>query len=54
MSWNINVSLPAGFLLKEDADFVYLYFKGKKVATFSAAGATPEEIEKEARKHQKK
>lgn len=44
----INVELPVGFSLGEDADFVYLLREGKQVAVFSARGVDPRTIEKEA------
>ncbi|OGZ18673.1 MAG: hypothetical protein A2175_00045 [Candidatus Nealsonbacteria bacterium RBG_13_42_11] len=50
--WKVKFSgtLPPGFHLMEDEDFVYLMFKGDKVAKFSHA-ANKEEIEKAAEKY---
>ncbi len=39
--WNVSqkslkVKLPQGFSLKEDVDFVYLFYKNKRIAIFNA------------------
>ena len=55
MPWRVDtkksgIKLPPGFILEEDEDFVYL-FRGDThtlVATFSAIGADPREIERAA------
>ena len=44
------LSLPAGYWLEDDADILLLHRPdGSVVAAFSATGADPNEIEREAR-----
>jgi len=40
----VGITLPPGFSLEEDEDYLYLKFDGKKVATFSSRGVEPIEI----------
>ena len=55
MSWKISdVKLPPGFSLGEDATFVYLYYKGDKVANFSSQGTNPVAIQRAAEGYLKK
>jgi hypothetical protein len=49
--WKIelkDLQLPPGFFLKEDEDFLYLFYEDVQVAVFSATGVDPKEIEKTA------
>lgn len=48
---NFSGKIPPGFKLMEDMDGLYLFYGEKRVATFSATGADPKEIEKEAEKY---
>ncbi|MDO8436308.1 MAG: hypothetical protein Q7S82_02910 [bacterium] len=56
----IKIDLPEGFHLRQgfhindDPHFVYLWYGENKVAVFSAAGASPAEIQKEAEKYLRK
>ncbi len=60
MAWELDpkemgITLPAGFALEEDEDFVYVKNRaGERVANFSSKGAIPEEIEKAAWDYQNK
>jgi len=47
----LKIQLPAGFRLKEDPHFVYLFYRNIQVAVFSATGVNPQEIVKEAEKY---
>lgn len=45
----LKIQLPPGFSLKEDTDFVFLFFEEESVADFSIVGINPAEIEKRAK-----
>lgn len=46
-----NLSLPEGFHLKEDEDFVYLLYRETRVAVFSSTRVDPKEIEREVKNY---
>jgi len=48
----LKVQLPPGFSLKEDPEFVYLFYGEERVAIFTSH-ADPEEIKKAAEKYLK-
>lgn len=51
---SLKISLPEGFHLEENEDFLYLFNRDIVVAVFAATGVDPEEIKKEAKKYLKK
>ncbi len=47
----MGIILPEGFILEKDGrDFLVLFYRGERVATFSSFGATPQEVEKSIRR----
>ena len=49
ITYKFKGNLPPGFLLKEEEDFVYLFFGEEPVATFLAANVEPAVIEEAAK-----
>lgn len=50
-----GIELPPGFYLEEEEDFLFLYYRGEKIANFSSSGANPDdEIKAEVEKHLEK
>jgi len=50
---NLSEELSEDFYVKEDVEFVYLYYKEEEIAKFSNIGVDPEEIKKVAEEYDK-